>query len=258
MPLPPAPATNPLAPARELVIVQDATNQDFLLKFARPGCIGLSGGPTLVDRLITRAERRLDDQRRPGRWSHAFLFEGIRLDGQHWVIESDLQFDRKHIRLGVQENRLAKYHDRALYGPLAVLDFGLRDDQVAALLGEALSLVAGRTRYSLRELLGTYWGLHRPELRQRENLLARDCSLFCSAFIQHLFRKIGVDLAPGLDVKHTTPEDLSRTSVPHLTYLLPCQDDGGAGSPRLRRLRARLRKARSTLRRKKSAAESKE
>jgi hypothetical protein len=38
--------------------------------------------------------------------------------------------------------------------------------------------------------------------------------------VQHLFRKIGLDLAPGVDLKNTTPEDIARTALPHITYLL--------------------------------------
>lgn len=48
----------------------------------------------------------------------------------------------------------------------------------------------------------------------------RFSSMYCSAFVQHLFRRIGLDLAPGVDLKNTTPEDIARTSVPHVTYLL--------------------------------------
>src|SRR6185295_6774289 len=140
--------------------------------------------------------------------------------GHQWVIESDLQFHRKHIQLGVQENRIAKYFDEKFYSTLAVLDFGLTEAQVALLLCEGLELVATRARYSLRELVGTLIALRRPELRGRENLLARERSLFCSAFVQHLFRKAGLDLTPGVHDKHTTPEDISRTSIPHVTYLL--------------------------------------
>jgi hypothetical protein len=44
--------------------------------------------------------------------------------------------------------------------------------------------------------------------------------MYCSALVQHLFRKAGLDLAPGVDLKNTTPEDIARTSVPHVTYLL--------------------------------------
>ena len=123
------------------------------------------------NKAICRAERHLDSEERWGCWSHAFLFQGVRPDGHHWVIESDLQIHHKHIQLGVQENRVAKYHDEKLYTTLAVLDFGLDAEQVAVLLREALELVATRARYSLRELLGTLIALRHPELRGRGNVL---------------------------------------------------------------------------------------
>ena len=44
--------------------------------------------------------------------------------------------------------------------------------------------------------------------------------MYCSALVQYLFRKAGLDLAPGVDLKNTTPEDIARTAVPHVTYLL--------------------------------------
>jgi len=222
----------------ETIVVNGLSNREFLERYARPGRVGLSGGVTLVDKVICRAERHLDEQQRWGAWSHALVFEGRRVDGHHWVIESDLQIHRKHIQLGVQENRIAKYFDEELYTTLAVLDFGLTDEQVAVLLREGLELVATRERYSLRELIGAVIALRRPGLRGRENLLARERSLFCSAFVQHLFRKVGFDLAPGVDDKHTTPEDISRTSTPHVTYLLQRE----TARSKLAELRTRLRR----------------
>jgi hypothetical protein len=213
------PESLPPAPNDLTVVDRTLSNQEFLLRYAQPGCVGLCAGSTLADRVILTAERHLDKEGRPGRWSHAFFFQGRRADGQHWVIESDLQFERKHIRLGVQENRLAKYFDEGMYSELAVLDFSLAPAQVESLICEGLDLVASRARYSLRELVGTYLALRDPARRPRENVLARDASFFCSAFVLHLFRKIQLDLNPGLDVKHATPEDLSRTAVPHRTFL---------------------------------------
>lgn len=212
--MPTNPATSPVE------VLTGLSNREFLERFARPGCVGLSGGVTLVDKAICRAERHLDPRHRWGSWSHAFVFEGVRADGHHWVIESDLQILRKHIQLGVQENRIGKYFNEQLYSNLAVLDFGLNADQVKTVLAEGLEMVASRTQYSLRELVGTLLALQQPELRRNENLLSRECSLFCSAFVQRLFRRAGLDLAPGVDDKHTTPEDISRTMVPHTTYLL--------------------------------------
>lgn len=211
----------PQATQNETVVLTDLSNREFLERHARSGRIGLSGGITLVDKAICRAERHVHGKQKWGAWSHAFLFQGERHDGHHWIIESDIQFHRKHISLGVQENRVSKYYDEKLYTTLAVLDFGLSEAQTNCLLREGLELVATRARYSLRELIGTLIALRRPELRGRDNLLARERSMYCSAFVQHLFRKAGLDLAPGVDGKNTTPEDIAQTTVPHVTFLLP-------------------------------------
>ncbi len=204
----------------QTVVVNGISNREFLEQYALPGRIGLSGGITLIDKAICHAERHLDLDEKWGSWSHAFLFQGQRFDGHHWVIESDLQIHRKHIQFGVQENRISKYFDEKLYTTLAVLDFGLTEKQVAVLLCEALELAANRARYSLRELFGTLIALRRPELRSQSNLLSRESSMYCSAFVQYLFRKAGLDLAPGVDPKNTTPEDIARTTIPHVKYVL--------------------------------------
>jgi len=231
--------------APEVITVTNCSNREFLERYAWPGCVGLSGGVTLVDRAIRRAERHLDEQARWSEWSHAFVFEGVRADGHHWVIESDLQIQHKHIQLGVQENRVTKYHDEKLYTTLAVLDFGLTEEQAGVILREGLELVANRTRYSLRELVGTLLALRRPGLRGEENLLARESSVFCSALVQYLFRKAGLDLTPGVTDKHTTPEDLVRTVVPHATYLLRREavSSSTTGKERAAKIKAQLQKA---------------
>ncbi len=231
----------PGAALNQTVVVTGISNQEFLRQYARPGRVGLSGGVTLIDKAIARAERHLDAAGAWGQWSHAFLFQGERHDGHHWVIESDLQVNRKHIRLGVQENRVAKYYDEGFYTTLAVLDFDLPEATVGKLLSEGLELVAARARYSLRELVGTLIALRDPKLRARENLLARESSLYCSAFIQHLFGKAGIDLAPGVHGKNTTPEDISRTAVPHVTYLLKREIPGNKLAQLKGRLRGRVR-----------------
>jgi hypothetical protein len=224
--------------ATQTVVVTDLSNEEFLQRYAGAGRIGLSGGFTLVDKAICRAQRHLDEGKQWGSWSHAFLFQGPRPDGHHWLIESDLQVYHKHIQLGVQENRVSKYYNEELYSTLAVLDFGLGEVQVSCLVREALDLVANRAKYSLRELLGTLIALRHPELRGRNNVLARERSLYCSAFVQYLFRKTGLDLAPGVDGKNTTPEDIARTALPHVRYVL--QREPAAG--KLEELRTKIRR----------------
>jgi hypothetical protein len=224
--------------SNSIVHVNGMSNREFLERYARAGCIGLSGGVSLIDQAICRAERHLDEAAQWGAWSHAFLFQGKRVDGHHWIIESDLQVHSKHVQLGVQENRISKYFDEKHYTILAVLDFDLKPKEVATLLREGLDLVADRARYSIRELLGTLLALRHKSLRGRSNVLARERSLYCSALVRHLFWKSGLDLAPGVNVKNTTPEDLARTAVPHVTYWL----ERNRAKSGMSELRARLRK----------------
>src|SRR5262245_25415717 len=148
------------------------------------------------------------------------LFEGQRADGHHWVIESDLEIHHKHIRLGVQENRIAKYHPDDKTTALAVLDFGLDAGQANRVIVAALDLLAQRTRYSLRELVGTLWAMRHPEWQPRENLLARDRAFFCSAFVRHVYKSAGLDLVEGIAEKNTAPEHLFRTLTPHTKWVM--------------------------------------
>ena len=231
--------------APKVIRIADLSNAEFLQRHARAGCVGLAGGRTLVDVAIGRAQRHLNTTHKWSPWSHAFFFEGLRADGQHWVIESDLQFHRKHIQLGVQENRVSKYHDEQLYTRLAVLDFGLSDTQTAALVREGLELVATHTRYSLRELVGTLLALRHQKLRGESNVLARDRALFCSAMVRHIFERAGVDLVPGVNVKNTAPDDLARSPLLRTMHLL----DSSESPTTLETVHRKLRAARFKWRR---------
>lgn len=229
-------------------VLSGLSNEEFLCRYAKAGRIGLSSGQTLIDRAICRAERHVNAGEQWGSWSHACLFQGIRADGHHWVIESDLQVHQKHIQLGVQENRVSKYFDESYYSNLAIMDFGLSEAQVTDVLVQALDLVSNHAKYSLRELFGTLIALRLPPLRSRNNLLARESSLYCSAFVQHLFRKVGLDLMPGIDIKNTTPEDIARSPLPHTTWILQRSFPVSSLQPlkaKLRRLRARGRLSRT-------------
>ena len=87
-------------------------------------------------------------------------------------------------------------------------------------VGAALDLLARSTRYSLREIVGTAFALARPSLRARDNLLAQEGSLYCSAFVQHCYAAAGLAVAPGVTAKNTTPHDIARTPQAHTAYYL--------------------------------------
>lgn len=202
------------------VEVEGLTNAEFFDRYAAPGRVCLVGGESLVEKAIRRAQRRQLADRSWSHWGHVFLCEGRRVDGQHWVIESDLDPHRERTQLGVQENPIQKYHDQKAFPYLAILDFGLTDEQARVLLAEGLRLLADRTQYSLREIIALYWKLKNPADRAGENRFDRgEGAIFCSAFVQHLYLKIGIDFDPQVSTKLTTPEDIAQTAVPHTAYV---------------------------------------
>ena len=188
-------------------------HQEFLATHAAPGRIGLSGGPGRISRLIGFVQRHVEPDHQPGLWSHAFLMQGRRVDGHHWVIESDLSYSRRHLRLGAQENRLTKYADQEEYPRLQILDFGLSQAQADAVTAAALDLVIRRIRYSFGECLGGVLAMRHPTLRPTHNPMARDKALFCSSFVREAFLATGIDLCPGLAVKNTMPSDLAQSPL---------------------------------------------
>jgi hypothetical protein len=225
----------------EITRVRGLSNEEFLSQYAAAGRIALASGLTWLDKAICQAERLIDEDRHWGLWSHAFVFEGQRPDGHLWLIESDLQVVRKHIQLGAQENRVSKYYDTVNYTNLAVLDFGLTPEQTQAVVRAGLDLVADRSRYSIREVFGAWLALRRQELRARDNILGREKSYFCSAFVAHLFRQVGIDLTPGIHEKEALPEDIFRSPVPHSSYVLLRRRVTSATATALRRTRRRVR-----------------
>jgi hypothetical protein len=197
-----------------VVEARAASNAEFFARHARAGCVGLVGGDLAIDKAIRKAQRALSPEKAVARYSHAFVFVGPREDGHLWALESDLDFHRERVQLGVQENRVEKYAD-ADYPNVAVLDFGLTAAQTTTVLGVGLDLLARRTQYSLRELLAVYWSLKQPSRRQGANALAQERAMFCSAFVQHLYLAIELDFAPDVATKLTLPEDIAQTRVPH-------------------------------------------
>ncbi|AXK71865.1 hypothetical protein DWG18_05900 [Lysobacter sp. TY2-98] len=195
-------------------------NVQFLLEHAAPGRIGLCGGRDPISRLIRKAQAPLTDDGHRSLWSHAFLFTEKRVDGRWWVVESDLDVRYKQVRLGAQENRLDRYFDAEAFPNVAVLDFGLDASQAAACHAAALDVVSGLAHYSLSELVGTLLGMHSTRLRRRDNLLAREGALYCSALVQHCYAAAGVELLPGVTGKNVTPHDLAASPLPHTAHRL--------------------------------------
>ena len=199
-------------------IIKGLSNRGFIEQYAKPGCIGLVGADTPIDNSIKKMQKYITSDGKSSLWSHAFLYSDKRHDGHWWIIESDLEFHRKQMKLGVQENRAEKYFDEKYFPNLAILDFNLDEQKQNSVLGEALNLVHSRTEYSVREVFGALYTLLKKESRGSENKLARDNSLFCSAMVQHCYSKININLSDAVSLKQLAPEDIAATKIPHMQY----------------------------------------
>lgn len=120
---------------------RDLSNAEFFKRYGAPGRVGLVGGSSPLDRGIRHAQRLIDPHGKPSLWSHVFLFQGERFDGQGWLMESDFDVTQGRVRGGAQENRIEKYADEKGYPNAAVLDFGLKDVDVRKLLGAGLEFI---------------------------------------------------------------------------------------------------------------------
>ncbi|MBM4344927.1 MAG: hypothetical protein FJ100_16285 [Deltaproteobacteria bacterium] len=197
----------------------ETSNIAFFERFAAPGRVGLVGLASFIDRRIRRSQRRLDPDGSWSLWSHAFLLEGPRLDGQHWLLESDLDLHSHFVRLGVQENRVDKYLDEAQAPTLAILDFGLDAAQTRAVLVEGLHLLATGARYSIPKVIASWVALKREKLGKRYGR-TDERAIYCSAFVHHCYAAAGVDLLPGVVEDNALPELLWSSPLPHQAWLL--------------------------------------
>lgn len=196
--------------------MSEQDNVEFLARYARPGAIGLVGGALPIDRAIRYVQKGLTGTGEPSRWSHALVFEGKRVDGQTWVIESDLDVRKGFARFGVQENRIDKYESAKHYPNLAVLDFGLTPKEAQTVLTLALDFVSQGTRYAIGGIFKTYAAILRKQFWKQKD---KD-STFCSSFVRTLYHAVQRDLCPGVAIRHTTIEHLSQTELPHKRYEL--------------------------------------
>jgi hypothetical protein len=126
----------------------------------------------------------------------------------------------RQIRLGVQENRADRYFDDELFPNLAILDFGLDQAQTRQVQIAGLDLLSGLSSYSLSELVGTLFAMHSTRLRKRDNLLAKEGALYCSAMVQHCYAAAGVEFIAGVHGKNIAPQDIYDSVLPHQTHSL--------------------------------------
>jgi hypothetical protein len=189
-------------------------------------CIGLIGQYGLAGSAIRHAQSIIRIDRSPSNWSHCFLFRGdltpdpVLLRGRRspWLWESTFDpvspFNHFIERVGVGARRVADYAYARfqLFQPqcvpnFAVIAIGLTPDERRAVLKRASDPNVDQLTYDLGGLLGT-WYSYVTDTATRPNPLASGHSLYCSAYVQLAYDAAGIDLAPGAQLRNTSPEHL--------------------------------------------------
>jgi hypothetical protein len=196
------------------------SNEAFINEHAANGLVGLVGGNAPIDKAIRSVQNKVFDSPIAGLWSHAFMFSERRADDFWWLLESDLDYGLKRMRIGVQENRASKYYDENLYPNIAILDFGLTPQQTKAILTKGFNLLFHGAKYSIREVLGTFLTVKSRKLRSKENILAQDKSFYCSALVQHCYEGVSIQFQENINSKNITPFDIANTEIHHKSYQL--------------------------------------
>jgi hypothetical protein len=193
---------------------------DFFTEHFGPGRVGMIGTKDAIGIAIREAQRNLTADRRISRWSHCFIMGDLRRDRRGpgrqltqspYIFESDLhvEIDQMQMRNGAQENWLGKWC-RESVEHAAVIDFLVPPEVVESVLATALQLVGDQLRYSVAQLLGTWFSMVRAQ-RWIPNALADEHSLYCSAFVRHCYMEADADfLLEDISLTHTTPEDVAR------------------------------------------------
>lgn len=202
----------------EIINIKELSNKQFVEKYAKPGAIGLVGADNIIDNSIKKAQKLITSDGKSSLWSHAFIFSGIRADGEWWIIESDWDFNFKKSRLGVQENRAEKYYDIKEVPNFAILDFNLDEKSQNKIIAEGLNLVVAKADYSIKEVFGALFNFKAKDGRAIENKLAQENSFFCTAFVQHCYSKVKIQLADKVSLKNLAPEDIATTKQTHKQY----------------------------------------
>jgi hypothetical protein len=186
---------------------------DFFRTHYEPGQVGLIGQDDLKGTLIRAGQARLTTDRRPSKWSHAFLFGEQRLDGRAdgsiYIFESDLRVSVTdwEVQNGAMESRLVKWClDDVSHG--CVLGMNLGGVELSTLLRTALGYAYDdeHLRYPVGELFGTLWAILTHRMSQR-NIFDDRHAVQCATFVRMCYQGIGRDPAMGgTDLTNTSPE----------------------------------------------------
>jgi hypothetical protein len=185
-----------------------------------PGSICLIGANNPVGWLIRNGQAKLTLDKKPSKWSRAFLMgdqrDDGRTDGSIYIFESDL-----HVSVtewqginGPQESRLVKWCDDHVENAI-VLGIDLSVPQQKTVVRKALELIGDdNMKYPVAELFGTLWAILAGKL-SKKNIFDDKYAVQCATFVRLCYQAIGKDILTGniTELSNTSPEKIYQSRV---------------------------------------------
>lgn len=205
----------------------DKDNLDFfmealaLLKKKRVGnggkmVIGLVGERDLIGVTLRQAQSVVRFDRRPSKWSHAFLIAGAIPDNKDDMANVKVLEVTMSPRGGAMADpnsngltigRLGNYVSPVVTANVAVIAVKMTDKEADAVFEKATHPNRDRGRYNLWDSLsiwqGYYWAQgHRP------NPLEEGFPMFSSSYVEYAYEGIDLDVTPSASERNSTPDHL--------------------------------------------------
>jgi hypothetical protein len=202
----------------DCVIVDEESPEDFLQQHGRTGRVGLFGGSPVGHRIVRWGQSPITSDRLPSLWSHVVIFSEEKSAKFLYESDMDVGLFPPHLRDGAQRSPISKYFKERRWLYMSILDFLVTDDDAHRVLETCRRMIRQRVRYPVIGLIGTglryrIGGVHAGET----GLDSR--GLFCSTFVQKAFMEIGIRFHQGVPLRHTGPEHIWQSAIPHHTYL---------------------------------------
>jgi hypothetical protein len=183
-----------------------------LRRYAKPGDIVLTGGSGFLSKLIKYAQRGLTIGLGPSRWSHVLIYVDSDIIAESTIDTEPFRTTKKRLDNGVQYNYLKCYKDTK---DGMLLHFDLTETERIKLLAKADAMIACGYRYSILGLFGSLLAYYIfPWMKSNPLGLRR--SLYCSAFVQEVYKSIDIDFDPKRTSRNTSPESISQFTYPGL------------------------------------------
>ena len=177
-----------------------------LRRYALQGDIVVIGGTSIISCLIKNVQAIQTLDHKPSKWSHTFIYLA-----PERIVESTMDFEPyqdtgKRLDNGVQYNFLHNYAD---VKTAMLMHFHFTDEERRAIVSRADEMVQTGFRYPILGLIGTmlsFWVM--PWMKS--NPLGTRGALYCSSFVQEVYKVVGIDFDKDKTSRNTSPEMISQ------------------------------------------------